>query len=129
MGTKTTVIETYIINKVKEYRINAGMSQRKLCLELNLSPSYVFRAESPKYETKYNHNQLNEIAKLFNCKIADFMPDPFVTTNCIEEFAEIHPRFRLKYEELQRQEEEKSKKKLEERAKKKAGKKQKASKK
>ena len=112
MGTKTTEIETYIINKVKEYRINAGMSQRKLCLELNLSPSYVFRAESPKYETKYNHNQLNEIAKLFNCKIADFMPDPFVTTNCIEEFAEIHPRFRLKYEELQRQEEEKSMKKL-----------------
>ena len=109
MGTKTTEIETFIINKVKEYRINAGMSQRKLCLELNLSPSYVFRAESPKYETKYNHNQLNEIAKLFNCKIADFMPDPFVETNCIEEFTEIHPRFRQKYEELQRKEEEKSK--------------------
>ena len=46
MGTKTTEIETYIINKVKEYRINAGMSQRKLCLELNSGPSTFFRAKA-----------------------------------------------------------------------------------
>ena len=37
------------------------------------------------------------------------MPDPFVKTDCMEEFMQIHPRFRKKYEELQRKEEEKSK--------------------
>ena len=31
---KNTEIETFIINKVKEYRTAAKMSQRKLCLEL-----------------------------------------------------------------------------------------------
>lgn len=120
MQPKTTEIETYIINKVKEYRLKEKISQRKLCLKLNLSPSYVFRAESPKYGTKYNHNQLNEIAKLFKCKVADFMPDPFVEKDCLEEFIELHPRFQKKYEELQRKEEEKAKKKLEEKAKKKS---------
>lgn len=118
MQAKTTEIETYIINKVKEYRVRAGMSQRELGREINLSPAYVFRAESPKYGTKYTHNQLNELAKLFGCKVADFMPDPFIKTDCLEEFIQIHPRFRKKYEELQRKEEEKSKKKLEEKKKK-----------
>ncbi|WP_292268814.1 helix-turn-helix transcriptional regulator [Butyricimonas sp.] len=118
MQAKTTEIETYIINKVKEYRLNAKMSQRKLSRELNLSPSFVFQAENPLYGTKYNHNQLNELAKLFNCSVSDFMPHPYVKTDCMEEFMQIHPRFRKKYEELQRKEEEKSKKKLEEKKKK-----------
>ena len=30
---KNTEIELYVINKVKEYRIAAKMSQRKLCME------------------------------------------------------------------------------------------------
>ena len=55
---KNTEIELYVINKVKEYRIAAKMSQRKLCMELRLSPTYVFYAESPKYTAKYNLNQL-----------------------------------------------------------------------
>lgn len=114
MQAKTTEIETYIINKVKEYRLKAGISQRELGRELNLSPAYVFRAESPKYGTKYTHNQLNELAKLFGCRVADFMPNPFVKTDCMEEFMQLHPRFRKKYEELQRQEEEKAKMKLDE---------------
>ena len=68
---KNTEIELYVINKVKEYRIAAKMSQRKLCMELRLSPTYVFYAESPKYTAKYNLNQLNELAKIFKCSIAD----------------------------------------------------------
>lgn len=36
---KNTEIELYVINKVKEYRIAAKMSQRKLCMELRLSPT------------------------------------------------------------------------------------------
>ena len=58
---KNTEIELYVINKVKEYRIAAKMSQRKLCMELRLSPTYVFYAESPKYTVKYNLNQLNNL--------------------------------------------------------------------
>ena len=69
---KNTEIELYVINKVKEYRIAAKMSQRKLCMELRLSPTYVFYAESPKYTVKYNLNQLNELAKIFKFRHFSF---------------------------------------------------------
>ena len=65
---KNTEIELYVINKVKEYRIAAKMSQRKLCMELRLSPTYVFYAESPKYTVKYNLNQLN-LLKFSNVRL------------------------------------------------------------
>ena len=92
---KNTEIELYVINKVKEYRIAAKMSQRKLCMELRLSPTYVFYAESPKYTAKYNLNQLNELAKIFKCSIADFMPSPYVETDTIEEYMDLHPKVRI----------------------------------
>lgn len=108
---KNTEIETFIINKVKEYRTAAKMSQRKLCLELRLSPTYVFRAESPKYSVKYNLNHLNELSKIFECSIADFMPSPNVKTDTIEEYMDIHPKVRARYENMMKKAEEKGRKK------------------
>ena len=55
---KNTEIELYVINKVKEYRIAAKMSQRKLCMELRLSPTYVFYAESPKYTVRRKKDEI-----------------------------------------------------------------------
>ena len=43
---KKTEIELFVINKVKEFRKAAKMSQRKLSMELRLGSSYVNRAEN-----------------------------------------------------------------------------------
>ena len=72
---KRTEIEIFVINKVKEFRIAAKLSKRKLSLELGLNYNYVFQAESPDYDTKYNLNHLNEIAKLLKCKLWDLIPE------------------------------------------------------
>ena len=106
---KNTEIELYVINKVKEYRIAAKMSQRKLCMELRLSPTYVFCAENP----KYNLNQLNELDKIFKCSIADFLPSPYVETDTIEEYMDLHPQVRIRNEKMIKEAEEKGRKKRE----------------
>ena len=89
------------------------MSQRKLCMELRLSPTYVFYAESPKYTAKYNLNQLNELAKIFKCSIADFMPSPYVETDTIEEYMDLHPKIRIRNEKMIKDAEEKGREKRE----------------
>ena len=111
---KNTEVELYVINKVKEYRIAAKMSQRKLCMELRLSPTYVFYAESSKYTAKYNLNQLNELAKIFKCSIADFMPSPYVEADTIEEYMDLHPKVRIRNEKMKKDAEEKGCEKREE---------------
>ena len=116
---KTTEIEIFVINKVKEYRIKLGYKKRQLSLELRLAHNHVYKIENPKYTTKYNLNQLNELAKIFGCTIADFMPKPYVETDTIEEYMELHPRIKAKYEQQQRELDEKMRKKEEEKERKK----------
>ena len=45
---KTTEIEIFVINKVKEYRIKLGYKKRQLSLELRLAHNHVYKIESPK---------------------------------------------------------------------------------
>lgn len=68
-------IDLYVIDKVKEYRLKAGISQAKLATELDKSLSFIGAIESPRYRAKYNIHHLNELAKLFKCSIKDFFPD------------------------------------------------------
>lgn len=70
-----TKVELAIINKVRQYRETAGMSQAQLSTELNLDISFVGNVESEKCRDKYNFNHLNALAILFDCKMKDFMPD------------------------------------------------------
>lgn len=71
-------IELYVINKVREMRVAKNISQADLALKLNLSVGFLGHIESPKFRAKYNLNHLNELAKIFDCSIKDFMPDmPF----------------------------------------------------
>ena len=110
---KKTEIELSVINKVKELRKAAKMSQRKLAMELRLSSTYVNRAENPFSRAKYNLNHLNELAKIFSCSIADFIPNPFVQKDTIEEYMDIHPKLRAKYEKMIKNMEEKAQKERE----------------
>ncbi len=69
-----TKIELYVVNKVKEKRLEIGMSQAQLSHVLEVSTGFVGMAESPKYTTKYSLEQLNKLAKIFNCAPSDFLP-------------------------------------------------------
>lgn len=112
---KKTEIELFVINKVKELRVSAKLSKRKLSLELRLNHNYVNNVENPKSSAKYNLNQLNELAKIFKCTIADFIPTPFVQKDTIEEYMDLHPKIKAKYEKMAKKYEEEERKKAEER--------------
>ena len=68
-------IEIYIVNKIKERRISAKLSQRELAELLGVSIGFVGQVESDNYTTKYNFNHLNNLAKIFNCSVKDFFPE------------------------------------------------------
>jgi transcriptional regulator with XRE-family HTH domain len=68
-------IDQYVINKVKEKRLEKGMSQADLSIKMGFTDSFVSHVETPKRRDKYNLNHLNTLAKIFKCSIKDFLPD------------------------------------------------------
>jgi transcriptional regulator with XRE-family HTH domain len=70
-----TRIEKFIIEKVKEKRIEFGFSQITLSQKLNMTDSFVGHVETPKRRAKYNVNHLNALSKIFKCSPKDFMPE------------------------------------------------------
>lgn len=75
---KKTRIEQFVIDKVKEIRIEKGISQEEIALYLETTKGFIGQIETPNHSSKYNINHLNTIAVEFNCSIKDFFPDlPF----------------------------------------------------
>lgn len=72
---ETSRVEKYVIDRVKEKRIEVGLSQIALSQKLNMSDSFVGHVETPKRRAKYNINHLNALAKLFKCSPRDFLPE------------------------------------------------------
>jgi len=73
-----TDIEAYVINKVKEKRVERNLSQSELAVQLNVSNGFIGQAESSKSPTKYNLNHINSLAIIFNCSVQEFLPkEPF----------------------------------------------------
>jgi transcriptional regulator with XRE-family HTH domain len=68
-------IEVYIIEKVKEKRINLGLSQLALSLKMEMNDSFVSHVESPRKRAKYNVNHINLLAHIFNCSPKEFLPE------------------------------------------------------
>lgn len=89
MNNLQTTIEAYIIAIVKRKRLAAKYSQRALSIKMGVDESYVGQAESLTEEVKYNMNHINELAKIFECPISDFFPDPPLENNCILEYQQI----------------------------------------
>ena len=71
----TTEIEQFVIDRVKEMRVEAGLSQADLATQLDVSNGFIGKVESPKYESKYNLNHINKLAKVFNCSPSLFLPN------------------------------------------------------
>ncbi len=72
---KITPIEQYVIDKVREKRLKAGLTQAVLSVSMDLSPKFVGNVESVRADDKYNINHLNKLAIILECSIKDFFPD------------------------------------------------------
>ena len=71
---RRTPIDQFVIATVKKKREEKGMSQNDLAIELNVSAGFIGDIESTKRITKYSLNQINELAKIFECSPQDFIP-------------------------------------------------------
>lgn len=77
-GMQLEPIEQYVIDKVRQIRIEKRISQAELANLINVSIGFIGNVENPKYRAKYNIVHLNEIAKVLGCSIKDFFPDKFI---------------------------------------------------
>jgi transcriptional regulator with XRE-family HTH domain len=68
-------LDDYIIQKVKQKRIEKGLSQRAFADNLNLSQSFIAHVENPKQRGKYNINHINGFARFFDCSLYEFLPE------------------------------------------------------
>lgn len=76
--TKLTKIESYILQKAIEKRLEAGLSQEKLSILIGRSITFVNQVEGRKNRAKYNINHVNNLAEALDCSIYDFLPEkPF----------------------------------------------------
>ena len=75
METNLTSLELFVIAKVKEKRIERGLTQEKLSLALNKGVGYIGDREAPSKDAKYNIRILNDIAKILDCSPRDFFPE------------------------------------------------------
>jgi transcriptional regulator with XRE-family HTH domain len=69
-----TKIDLFVINKVKEKRLEKNISQADLANELSMSVGFIGKVESPKYPSHYNIKHLNLLAKILECSPQDFLP-------------------------------------------------------
>jgi len=74
-GSTKTELDLYIINKVKQLRLDTGMSQAVLAIKLEVSDAFIGAIENPKHKAKYNVNHINKLAQIFECSPKDFLPE------------------------------------------------------
>jgi transcriptional regulator with XRE-family HTH domain len=67
-------IDLYVIQKVKEKRLENNFSQAFIAYELNMSVGFIGQVESGKYSAHYNIKHLNELARILKCSPQDFLP-------------------------------------------------------
>ena len=68
-------IEQFVIDRVRELRMKAGISQINLSVDMGLNAKFVGNVESSKTPDKYNLNHLNKISEILECSIKDFFPN------------------------------------------------------
>ncbi len=69
-----TKIDIHVMEKVREKRMERGMSQSQLAFELGVATGFVGMVENIRYPQKYNVVHLNEIARILDCSPKDFWP-------------------------------------------------------
>jgi transcriptional regulator with XRE-family HTH domain len=72
---KEAEIEKYVIEQVKQRRIQQNLSQAALAQLMDVSEGFIGNVENPNYPEKYNLRHLNELARILKCSPKDFMPN------------------------------------------------------
>jgi transcriptional regulator with XRE-family HTH domain len=67
-------VDQYVINKVRDRRLEKNISQADLAYELGMSVGFIGKVESSKYSSHYNIKHLNLLAKILECSPQDFLP-------------------------------------------------------
>lgn len=67
-------IDRYVAERIKERRLQKGLSQSELAFELNVQTSFIGMIESGRHGKKYNVAHINAIAKILECSPKDFLP-------------------------------------------------------
>ncbi|MBW8687275.1 helix-turn-helix domain-containing protein [Chitinophaga rhizophila] len=70
-----SAIDRYVIDRVRERRMELNISQAELSFRLGKSDKYISRFESYSSGKHYNIEILNEIAKVLDCSPRDFWPE------------------------------------------------------
>ena len=69
-----TKIDLYVIERVKEKRVERSLSQADLAYELGVSVGFIGKVESTKYPTHYNIKHLNDLARILKCSPQELLP-------------------------------------------------------
>jgi DNA-binding XRE family transcriptional regulator len=69
-----TEVEIHLIAKVKELRIQKGISQSQLAHLLEVSTGFIGHVESFKDRAKYNINTLVKLKAILDCQYDDLLP-------------------------------------------------------
>lgn len=69
-----TKIEVFVINKVRELRTDKKVSQAELSDRIGVSLGFIGKVESLKYNSKYNLNHINNIAKALGVSPKELLP-------------------------------------------------------
>ena len=89
MEKGVTSVELYAIEAVRKKRLALGIDAKDLSLRIGVDGNWVGKVENPKEREKYNLNHLHEIAKVLECPISDFLPDPPLQADCLAEYQTI----------------------------------------
>lgn len=68
-------IDLYVIEKVRNMRLEKDISQAELAVQMGYAPSLISNIESSNTPAKYNIHHLNQIAKVLECSPKDFLPE------------------------------------------------------
>lgn len=68
-------IELSVSQRVREYRTKNNWSYDYLGDCLNVSGSFIYRAESPESDKAFNLDHIDALARIFKCKIWDLLPE------------------------------------------------------
>lgn len=67
-------IDWYVINRVKALRIDMGISQEQLSIQMGFSERFVAKVELLTDSTKYNLRHLNIIVKVLGISFSELLP-------------------------------------------------------
>jgi len=68
-------IKIFIVSKTISFRKRNKKTQRDIAEILNTSAGYIGQIESKNSPSMYSYEQLNKLAKYFECSPKDFLPE------------------------------------------------------